>query len=73
MLTQNNSEIVKYLKDLDNETKNMKLELFKLCWFMRGGLTWQEALHLAPEEREIIGRLVKENLDTTKKTGQPFF
>jgi|TARA_Y100001937_G_scaffold59016_1_gene80982 hypothetical protein len=51
----------------------MKLELFKMCWYMRGGLTWQEALHLAPDEREIIGKLVKDNLDTTKKTGQPFF
>jgi len=40
---------------------------------MRGGLTWQEALDLAPEERQIVGQLVKENLDTTKKTGQPFF
>jgi hypothetical protein len=40
---------------------------------MRGGLTWQEALDLSPEERQIVGQLVKENLDTTKKTGQPFF
>ncbi len=40
---------------------------------MRGGVTWQEALHLSPGEREIVVRLVKENMDTTKKTGQPFF
>jgi len=45
----------------------------KLCWFMRGGISWQEALNLAPQEREIVAQLVKENLDTTKKTGQPFF
>ena len=45
----------------------------KLCWFMRGGVTYQEALNLSPDEREIIGKLVKENLETTKKTGQPFF
>ena len=40
---------------------------------MRGGVTWQEGLNLSPDERQIIGQLVKENLDTTKKTGQPFF
>ena len=40
---------------------------------MRGGISWQEALNLAPQEREIVAQLVKENLDTTKKTGQPFF
>ena len=45
----------------------------KLCWFMRGGVTYQEALNLSPEDREIAGKLVKENLETTKKTGQPFF
>ena len=40
---------------------------------MRGGLTWQEALNLAPEERELIAKIIKDNLETTKKTGQPFF
>jgi hypothetical protein len=45
----------------------------KMCWYMRGGLTWQEALELSPDERAIVGDLVKDNLETTKKTGQPFF
>jgi hypothetical protein len=67
------SEIVSYLKDFDNEVKNLKLETMKVCWFMRGGITWQEALNLSPEERGVVSQLVKENMDTTKKTGQPFF
>ena len=67
------SEIVAYLKDFDNETKNLKLELMKICWFMRGGMSWNEALVLSPDEREIVSQLVKENMDTTKKSGQPFF
>jgi hypothetical protein len=67
------SDIVSYLKDFENESKNLKLELFKVCWFMRGGVTWQEALNLSPEERTVVSQLVKENMDTTKKTGQPFF
>ena len=45
----------------------------KICWFMRGGMSWQEALHLSPDERTIVGQLVKENMETTKKSGQPFF
>lgn len=40
---------------------------------MRGGLTWQEALDMSPDERAIVADLVKENLETAKKTGQPFF
>ncbi len=40
---------------------------------MRGGISHKEALNLSPEDREIISKLVKENMETTKKTGQPFF
>ena len=58
---------------MESQTKMLRHELFKICWYMRGGVTYQEALNLSPDEREIIGKLVKENLDTTKKTGQPFF
>ena len=67
------SEIVSHLKDFDNQAKNLKLELMKICWFMRGGMSWNEALNLSPDERTIASQLVKENMDTTTKTGQPFF
>tara|TARA_X000000950_G_scaffold210636_1_gene253316 strand:- start:424 stop:636 length:213 start_codon:yes stop_codon:yes gene_type:complete len=67
------SEIVTHLKDFDNQAKNLKLELMKICWFMRGGMSWNEALNLSPDERTIASQLVKENMDTAKKTGQPFF
>ena len=37
------------------------------------GLSYQEALNLEYEERQIIGEIIKENLETTKKSGLPFF
>ncbi len=49
------------------------MEIFKIIWFMRGGITHQEALNLSPDDRGVIHSLVKENMETTKKTGQPFF
>tara|TARA_R110002153_G_scaffold100097_2_gene235961 strand:+ start:350 stop:544 length:195 start_codon:yes stop_codon:yes gene_type:complete len=64
---------MKHLKEFDSACKNLKLELMKICWFMRGGMSWQEALSLSPDERTIVSQLVKDNMDTTKKTGQPFF
>lgn len=67
------SEIVTHLKDFDNQAKNLKMEIMKICWFMRGGMSWNEALNLSPDERTIAAQLVKENMDTAKKTGQPFF
>lgn len=73
MLSQTESDIVKTLKDMENNTKQVRLDLLKICWYMRGGVTYSEASAMSPQEREIVGKLVKENLDTTKKTGQPFF
>lgn len=40
---------------------------------MRGGITYEEAMNLSYIEREIISEIIKENLDTTKKTGLPYF
>lgn len=40
---------------------------------MRGGITIDEAYNLSYEDKALIGDIVKENLDTTKKSGLPFF
>lgn len=58
---------------MDREAEAIKNDTLKICWFMRGGLTYTEAMLISPGEREMIGKLVKENLETTKKSGLPFF
>lgn len=58
---------------MEKECGTIRDEALKMCWFMRGGLTYVEAMNLSHGEREIIGRLIKENLETTKKSGMPFF
>lgn len=40
---------------------------------MRGGITIDEAFCLSPEDKLLINDIVKENLETTKKSGLPFF
>jgi len=37
------------------------------------GMSYQEALSLTMDERKIIGDIIKDNLETTKKSGLPFF
>jgi len=58
---------------MEKECGTIRDESLKMCWYMRGGLTYVEAMNLSHGEREIIGRLIKENLETTKKSGMPFF
>lgn len=40
---------------------------------MRGGISFAEAMGLSISERKIISDLINENIETTKKTGMPFF
>jgi hypothetical protein len=58
---------------MEKETRNIRLDVLKLCWYMRGGVTYDEAIQMSQSERSIINELVKENLETTKKSGLPFF
>jgi len=73
LLSQSDSDIIQTLTDMENISKEIKHDLLKICWYMRGGVSYDEATAMSPQEREIIGNLVKDNLETTKKTGQPFF
>ena len=52
--------------DYDRESKAIKDELFRLCWYMRGGVTYTEAMDLGYEDRVIIGKIIESNLSTTK-------
>lgn len=40
---------------------------------MRGGLSYNEALCLSYDERKIVGDIIKDNMETSKKTGRDFF
>ena len=66
-------EIDELSKRMEKETKALKDNLFRLCWYMRGGMTISEAYNLAPDDLEVINGIVKDNMETTKKSGLPFF
>ena len=44
-----------------------------MTWAMRGGVTYDEAAQLSHAERKIIGEIIKDNVETTKKSGLPYF
>ncbi len=61
------------VEQMEKQTKKIRQEILKLCWYMRGGLTYEEGMQLGFQEREIISEIINENLETTKKTQLPFF
>jgi hypothetical protein len=72
-LTLTNEEIVEFIGKLDKDAKAIKQDLLTLCWFMRGSISYDEASYLSVEERQIISKIIKDNLETTKESGLPFF
>jgi hypothetical protein len=61
------------IEAMDKDCQLIKNEAVKLSWYMRGGLSYDQAMALSANDREVIGDLIKENLETTKKSGLPFF
>jgi hypothetical protein len=60
------------VQEYDEESKALKEEIFKICWFMRGA-SFSEAFSLTFEDRQIIAKIVEGNMEITKETGHPFF
>ena len=58
---------------MDKEVVDIRREALQMAWYMRGGITYDQALQLSVSERTLISELIKENLETTKKSGLPFF
>jgi hypothetical protein len=73
LLSLSLEEIQKLSETMELETKALKDQLYTICWFMRGSLSISEAFDLGQEDLEILSKIVKSNLETTKKSGLPFF
>lgn len=65
--------IEKLVKQYETDTKAIKEELLRMCWFMRGSLSYSESLLMDHEDREIIAKIIQSNLETTKESGLNFF
>jgi hypothetical protein len=61
------------VEQMEKECNDIRQEAIRMTWYMRGGINYEQALQLSLSERKIISALIKENLDTTKKSGLPFF
>ena len=72
-MSWSNDEILEEVNRYEAEQKELKHQILKLVWYMRGGVSLEEAYYLSSEERNIIGDIVKDNIETTKKTQLPFF
>ena len=66
-------EISQLTDKMGKESLEIRKEAFTLSWYMRGGIGYNDALQLSFDERNLINEIVNSNLETTKKSGLPFF
>ena len=60
----------KYHKKM--QVKQFKQELFRISWYMRGGVTVNDLLHVySADDREFIYNVINENIESTKVSGLP--
>ena len=61
------------VKNYEKDSKALKDNLFRLCWFMRGSLSITESYMLTRDDQLILAEIIEGNLNTTKETQLPFF
>lgn len=70
-MTLDNQGIVDLIESYERESRAIKEEALRTTWFMRGGLSYNEAMALGNQEREIVNKIIKENIENTKKSRMP--
>lgn len=57
----------------EEETNKIRKSALQLSWYMRGGATYEDVLNMSVTERKFITNIIDDNMETTKKSGLPFF
>jgi len=73
LLILKGNEILDYVDSLDKEVSDIRKNVLDLTWAMRGGVQYNDVMNMSRNERELIAKLSKENLETTQKVGIPYF
>ena len=47
--------------------------MIRISWWMRGGIPLDDCYLLDMDDRAIISDLIKENMESAKKSGMPFW
>ena len=73
LLASTAEEISSLVDGMEKEAESIRQESLKMSWYMRGGISYDQVLALSNRERAMISDIIKDNLETTKKSRLPFF
>lgn len=73
LLYSDSEQISSLIEQMEKECDRIRADSMKMSWYMRGGATYNDVMNMSIAERNIINKLIEENLETTKNTKMPFF
>jgi len=67
------SKLIAWDKHLKKERFKMIEEIVMLVWYMRGGLTWNEAMDLSYDERKAAFDFINNRMEKIKDHSFPVY
>lgn len=71
-MTTPNEEIPFVIQEFLEEARALEKTMVQVTWYMRGGVTLDQAYKMTPRQRKHALKLIKENIERTNKTGTNF-
>ena len=66
------SGISDLVESMEVDTKSLKEEIYRISWAMRGGVSSKDLFYLySKEDRDILNKIVKDNIELSNKAGVP--
>jgi len=62
-------EIQSEINKLNEISGAIHKEIIDICFYMRGGITIDQAYKLTIQQREMIAKRIKKNIEQTEKSG----
>ena len=57
---------------MEYETKQLIDVVYRIGWYMRGSFTYDDLMFkISTEDRKILNKIIKDNLETVNKTKLP--
>lgn len=72
-MTLSDEEILDLIDKMERDSKAIKDNVLRICWYMRGSISYNDGMLLGQTDIEIINKIIKDNLETTQKSKLPFF
>lgn len=59
-------------KEYENRIKQQKENMYRMSWYMRGGVRYEQLMHDTDlEDIEIMQNVIKDNIENTKNSKLP--